>query len=68
MDLPSVAEKTERVCISKGHSPVRDVMRRLVSGARQRFTSNTHSDDSVGRTRWPRHAAFPFHHQMLRAT
>ena len=37
MDLPSVAHETERPCLSTGHPPAPEVVRKHLAGARRQF-------------------------------
>jgi glutaminase len=46
MDLPSVAERTERPYISTGHLPEPETVQTLVSDAHRRFASNGDGQNS----------------------
>ena len=46
MDLPSIAEQTERPYISTGHLPEPEMVQRLVSDAHRRFKSNGDGQNS----------------------
>jgi glutaminase len=51
MDLPSIAEQAERPSVSTGHLP--ETVRRLVSGAHERFKSNTDRQNSQNSQVYP---------------
>jgi len=42
MDLPSVAQETERSCLSTGHPPAPEVVRNHVNAAVGNFNSDTY--------------------------
>jgi len=46
MDLPSIAEQTERPYVSTGHLPEAETVQKLVSDAHLRFKSNTDDQNS----------------------
>ena len=46
MDLPSIAEQTERPYVSTGHLPEAETVQKLVSDAHRRFKSNTDGQNS----------------------
>lgn len=46
MDLPSIAEQTERPYVSTGHLPEAETVRKLVSDAHRRFKSNADGQNS----------------------
>jgi hypothetical protein len=56
MDLPSVAQETERACISTGHLPAPEVVRMFLSDPHQSVTGR---ENPVGQRRSPFLAAFP---------
>jgi glutaminase len=58
MDLPSVAERTERPYISTGHLPEPETVQTLVSDAHRRFASN---DDGQNSQVYPALARIPRH-------
>jgi hypothetical protein len=46
MDLPSIAEETERPCVSTGHFPAAETAQKLVPDSHRRFKSNTDGQNS----------------------
>jgi glutaminase len=46
VDLPSIAEQTERPYVSTGHLPEAETVQKLVSDAHRRFKSNTDGQNS----------------------
>jgi len=54
MDLPSVAQETERPCLSTGHPPAPEDVRKHLTGARQQPQHPIHPKNPVGH-RTPSH-------------
>ena len=48
MDLPSVAQETERSCLSTGHPPAPEVVRKHLTGARRQLQHPVHTKNPVG--------------------
>ena len=51
MDLPSVAQETERPCLSTGHPPAPEDVRKHLTGARRQFRHTIHPKTPAARRR-----------------